>query len=172
MTAEEKAVWAVHFERLQRLLAEGTLVLAGPTLGTDNTGVTVFEAPDEAAARKIMNEDPVISGGFARGELRAALNLCGCAAETRGAWRSSGRRCLGRDRGRRRALIAVTVMRSGRLILADVDRTVRRGERWVGWVPTAPARPRCSRSFSTYLWPSRGRVRVLGGRRWARSTRA
>lgn len=44
--------------------------LAGPTLGTENTGVTVFEAPDEAAARRIMDDDPVISGGFARGELR------------------------------------------------------------------------------------------------------
>jgi hypothetical protein len=30
----------------------------------------VFEAPDEDAARKIMEEDPVIAGGFARGELR------------------------------------------------------------------------------------------------------
>jgi hypothetical protein len=29
MTAEEEAVWDVHFERLQRLLADGILVLAG-----------------------------------------------------------------------------------------------------------------------------------------------
>ena len=35
-----------------------------------NTGIAVFEAPDEAAARQIMNEDPVIAGGYARGELR------------------------------------------------------------------------------------------------------
>jgi uncharacterized protein YciI len=60
----------VHFERLKRLLDEGTLILAGPTLGTVNTGIAVFEAPDEDAARTIMNEDPVIAGGFARGELR------------------------------------------------------------------------------------------------------
>ena len=32
MMPEEEAVWDVHFERLQRLLAEGVLVLAGPTL--------------------------------------------------------------------------------------------------------------------------------------------
>ena len=32
MTAEEEAVWDVHFERLQRLLADGILVLAEPTL--------------------------------------------------------------------------------------------------------------------------------------------
>jgi len=70
MTHEEEAVWRRHFERFQRLLAEGTLVLVGPTLGRINTGLAIFEAPDEATARRIMEEDPVISGGYARGELR------------------------------------------------------------------------------------------------------
>jgi uncharacterized protein YciI len=70
MTDEEREVWGVHFERLQRLLAEGTLVLAGPTLGSINTGIAIIEAPDEAAARKLMEEDPVVAGGYARGELR------------------------------------------------------------------------------------------------------
>jgi uncharacterized protein YciI len=44
--------------------------MAGPTLGTVNTGIAVIEAPDEDAARSIMEEDPAIAGGFARGELR------------------------------------------------------------------------------------------------------
>jgi uncharacterized protein YciI len=70
MTDEERAVWSVHFERLQRLMAEGTLVLAGPTLGRVNTGICVIEAPDEDAARAIMEADPAIAGGYARGELR------------------------------------------------------------------------------------------------------
>jgi uncharacterized protein YciI len=70
MTTEEKTVWAQHFERLQGLLAGGQLILAGPTLGTVNTGVAIFEAPDEEAARQVMAGDPVISGGYARGELR------------------------------------------------------------------------------------------------------
>src|SRR5690349_15127670 len=70
MTAEERSVWAEHFARLQRLLADGTLILAGPTLGPVNTGVAVFEAPDEDAARAIMNDDPTIARGFASGELR------------------------------------------------------------------------------------------------------
>jgi uncharacterized protein YciI len=70
MTDEERAAWGVHFERLQRLLAEGTLVLAGPTLGPKNTGIAVFEAPDEEEARRIMEEDPAIAAGFATGELR------------------------------------------------------------------------------------------------------
>ena len=70
MTDEERAVWGIHFERFERLLAEGTIILVGPTLGETNTGIAIFEAPDEAAARRIMDEDPVLAGGFARGELR------------------------------------------------------------------------------------------------------
>jgi uncharacterized protein YciI len=70
MTAEERAVWSVHFERFERMLAEGSLILVGPTLGTVNTGLAIFEAPDEATARRIMDEDPVLAGGFAGGELR------------------------------------------------------------------------------------------------------
>jgi uncharacterized protein YciI len=70
MTDEEKAVWGVHFERLQRMLADGTLVMAGPTLGPTNTGIAIIEAEDEAGARTIMEEDPAIAGGYARGELR------------------------------------------------------------------------------------------------------
>jgi uncharacterized protein YciI len=70
MTDEEKPVWAEHFERLQRLLADGQLILAGPTLGSVNTGLAVFEAPDEDAARQVMAADPIIAGGYARGELR------------------------------------------------------------------------------------------------------
>jgi len=70
MTKDEKAVWKVHFERFQRALADGTVILVGPTLGKINTGICIFEAPDEAAARRFMDEDPVLLGGFATGELR------------------------------------------------------------------------------------------------------
>ena len=70
MTDEEREVWGVHFERLKRLLDEGTMIAVGPTLGPVNTGIAIFEADDEAAARTIMEEDPVLAGGFARGELR------------------------------------------------------------------------------------------------------
>ena len=45
MTEHEQALWATHFQRLQRLLAEGTIILVGPTLGWVNTGIAVFEAP-------------------------------------------------------------------------------------------------------------------------------
>jgi uncharacterized protein YciI len=70
MTDEEKQVWSEHAERLQRLLDDGVLILAGPTLGPVNTGVAVIEVPDEATARRIMEEDPTVAKGFARGELR------------------------------------------------------------------------------------------------------
>ena len=70
MTAEEQAVWSVHFERLQRLMAEGVMILVGPTLGRVNTGIAIFEAPDEDAARQLMEEDPAIASGIATGELR------------------------------------------------------------------------------------------------------
>jgi uncharacterized protein YciI len=70
MTQEEQDVWAAHFERFERMLAEGTLILAGPTLGRINTGIAIIEASDEEAARTLMEEDPVIAGGYARGELR------------------------------------------------------------------------------------------------------
>jgi uncharacterized protein YciI len=70
MTDEEKAVWGEHAELLKQRLADGSLILAGPTLGAVNTGVCVFEAPDEDAARAYMDEDPTIASGIARGELR------------------------------------------------------------------------------------------------------
>lgn len=70
MTPEEQRVWGEHFARFERMMAEGTLVLVGPTLGTVNTGIAIFEAEDEAAARQIMEEDPCVAGGYVRAELR------------------------------------------------------------------------------------------------------
>ncbi len=70
MTDEERAVWREHAARLEQLLAGGIVVLAGPTLGRVNTGITVFEAPDDESARALMEADPAIAGGFCRGELR------------------------------------------------------------------------------------------------------
>jgi len=70
MTDEERTAFAAHAQWLGRLLADGVLILAGPTLGPVNTGIGVFEAPDEETARAIIAEDPVARGGFARAELR------------------------------------------------------------------------------------------------------
>ena len=70
MTEEEQAVWSVHWERIQREYQAGRIILVGPTLGPVNTGLCVFEAPDEASARQFMLEDPVFVAGFASPELR------------------------------------------------------------------------------------------------------
>jgi uncharacterized protein YciI len=70
MTEEEERVWALHFARLAQLLDDGVLVLAGPTLGRVNTGIAIFDAADEESAQAIMEADPVVAGGYARGELR------------------------------------------------------------------------------------------------------
>jgi uncharacterized protein YciI len=70
MTEVEQEAWGRHWERIQRLHAEGVIVLVGPTLGPKNTGICVFEAPDEDAAQRIMEEDPAIAEGHAEGELR------------------------------------------------------------------------------------------------------
>jgi len=70
MTAAEEAVWDAHWARLKRLHADGLVILAGPTLGSHNTGIMVFEAPDEATARTIMADDPIAMGGWAEVELR------------------------------------------------------------------------------------------------------
>jgi uncharacterized protein YciI len=70
MNDEEREVWGRHFALLQQRLADGTLILAGPTLGEKNTGIHVFEAPDRETAERMMNEDPAIASGIATGELR------------------------------------------------------------------------------------------------------
>ena len=70
MTEEESAVFAEHFAHLTDLLADGVLILAGPTLGRVNTGLAIFEAEDEEEARAVMDSDPAIRNGVVDGELR------------------------------------------------------------------------------------------------------
>ncbi|HEY6682807.1 MAG TPA: YciI family protein [Propionibacteriaceae bacterium] len=70
MTEEERAAFAEHAAWLARLMDDGVLILAGPTGGAVNTGIGIFEAPDEETARRIIAEDPVARDGFAKPELR------------------------------------------------------------------------------------------------------
>ena len=70
MTEHEQRAFAEHFARLQRLVADGVLVLAGPTLGAVNTGIMIFEAPDEETAWQIVRDDPTVVGGITTPELR------------------------------------------------------------------------------------------------------
>jgi uncharacterized protein YciI len=47
------------------------LILAGRTSesGDKTFGISIFEAPDEDAARKFMQEDPAVAGGLMTAEL-------------------------------------------------------------------------------------------------------
>jgi uncharacterized protein YciI len=70
MTEAEEEVWGRNWQQIQRLYAEGKIILVGPMFGPKNTGICIFEAPDEDAARAFMEADPTIAEGFAEGELR------------------------------------------------------------------------------------------------------
>jgi uncharacterized protein YciI len=70
MTDAERSAFEAHAAWLRRLLDEGVLITAGPCLGTINTGIAIFEAPDEEAARQIVVDEPVTSGGYMRADLR------------------------------------------------------------------------------------------------------
>ena len=70
-TAEDKKVLQHHFVRFQEAIKAGQLILAGRTSesGDKTFGIAVFQAKDEAAARKFMEEDPAVAGGLMTAEL-------------------------------------------------------------------------------------------------------
>ena len=59
-------------------------------------------------------------------------------------------------------LSGVGVRRDGRWILEGVDWTVRAGERWAIVGPNGSGKTTLLQIAATYLWPTRGRVDVLG----------
>jgi iron complex transport system ATP-binding protein len=59
-------------------------------------------------------------------------------------------------------LTGVGVRRAGRWILAEVDWTVRPGERWVVVGPNGAGKTTLASIAATYLWPTNGTVEVLG----------
>ena len=70
-TKEDNAALERHFVRFQQAAKSGQLILAGRTSepGDKTFGIAIFEAPDENAARKFMEEDPVVAGGLMTAEL-------------------------------------------------------------------------------------------------------
>ena len=60
-TPEEEGVIGAHFQYLKSLLAKGTLLIAGPCEDA-SMGIAIVECEDEAAARKILVEDPAVVG--------------------------------------------------------------------------------------------------------------
>jgi uncharacterized protein len=70
-TSEDKKVLQRHFARFQEAIKTGQLILAGRTSesGDKTFGIAIFEAKDEAAARKFMEEDPTVASGLMTAEL-------------------------------------------------------------------------------------------------------
>ena len=70
-TKEDNAVLERHFVRFQQAARSGQLILAGRTAepGDKTFGIAIFEASDEDAARKFMQEDPAVAGGLMTAEL-------------------------------------------------------------------------------------------------------
>jgi uncharacterized protein YciI len=65
---DERRIVGEHFQYLKRLCDAGTVVLAGRC--EDATfGIIVFTAPDDAAARALMNDDPAVRAGIFTAEL-------------------------------------------------------------------------------------------------------
>ncbi len=60
-----------HFARFQNAIETGELILAGRTRepGDKTFGIAIFEANDEAAARKFMESDPAVVAGLMTAEL-------------------------------------------------------------------------------------------------------
>ena len=70
-TEREERVVGDHFRRLQALLAEGRLILAGKTNDLDarTFGLVIFEASSDEEARAIMASDPAVAEGIMTAEL-------------------------------------------------------------------------------------------------------
>jgi uncharacterized protein YciI len=80
-TAQDKDALQRHFVRFQDAIKAGQLILAGRTSepGDKTFGIAIFQAKDEATARKFMEEDPAVAGGL----MTAALHSFSVALEHR-----------------------------------------------------------------------------------------
>ena len=70
-TEQDKAAVERHFNRFKTAVESGEVILVGrtPEPGEKTFGIAIFEAADETAARKFMNEDPAVAGGQMTAEL-------------------------------------------------------------------------------------------------------
>ena len=76
-TEQKEAIVGEHFARLQGLLAEGRLILAGRTLDDNPQGLVILEVGSEEEARELMETDPAVAQGVMTAQLfpyRVALS--------------------------------------------------------------------------------------------------
>ncbi len=68
---EERDMLEAHWAYLRRLHAEGVLVVAGPSwTGDDPYGIGVFDVRDREDVEAMLAEDPAITSGAMRAEIR------------------------------------------------------------------------------------------------------
>jgi uncharacterized protein YciI len=68
-TPADHEMFDLHWEHLQRAAKERTLVLAGRAQDGIGPAIAIIDCPDEDSARAMMESDPFIARGFARGTL-------------------------------------------------------------------------------------------------------
>ena len=69
-TEGERDIVSAHFAHLQRLLADGKLVLAGPSVAGEETfGIVILEGEKEEA-RRALDEDPAVVRGVMTARLQ------------------------------------------------------------------------------------------------------
>lgn len=70
-TDREEEIVDRHFNKLQELLKEGKLVLAGRTLNMDEKtfGIVIIDVSSEEEAKNIMENDPAVKEGVMTAEL-------------------------------------------------------------------------------------------------------
>jgi uncharacterized protein YciI len=78
-TKEDNAVLERHLMRFKQAIETRELILAGRTRepGERTFGIAIFQAADEAAARKFMESDPAVVAGL----MTAALHPFAVAVE-------------------------------------------------------------------------------------------
>jgi uncharacterized protein YciI len=70
-TELEAAIVGEHFRHLQKLTADGVVLMAGRTLNTDarTMGIVVFVAASETEAAALMQNDPAVKQGVMTAEV-------------------------------------------------------------------------------------------------------
>ncbi len=68
-TEADGEVGSAHFARLRQATDDGIVILAGRSGDGVGPAVVIFEADDEAAARRFMEEDPFVAHGLFRASL-------------------------------------------------------------------------------------------------------
>jgi uncharacterized protein YciI len=58
-----QALWDEHAEFMDRLTAEGFIVLGGPLGDAESAAMLVIDAPDEKSVRQILAPDPWRASG-------------------------------------------------------------------------------------------------------------